>query len=125
LEQGTQTVAVKLAPEHLGTMVVEFTYSQDGSLHVILQASNPKAASLLNQHTAGLNSLLQSNTQAPVYVEVQQQDSSQSFQEQSQHQNHGHGNSQQESQHQKQQKQTQDFLEQLRLGMVSLDTQAS
>lgn len=124
LEQGTQKISVRLTPDHLGTMVVEFTRSQDGSLHIILQASNPNAASLLSQHTAGLSSLLQNNTQVPVFIEVQhQQDSSQSNQQQNQQQ----GNSQQDAQHQRQQdqKQNQDFLEQLRLGMLPLNTEAS
>lgn len=128
LEQGAQKVSIKLSPENLGTMLVEFTRSQDGSLHVLLQASTPQAAGLLNQHTSSLSTLLQSNAQVPVYVEVQQQhDSSQSFQQQNQQHNQQQGNPQQNdrNQHQQDQKQNQDFLEQLRLGMLSLDTEVS
>jgi flagellar hook-length control protein FliK len=124
LAQGAQKIALQLSPEHLGTMLVEFTRSQDGTLRVVLQASNPQAASLLNQHTAGLSTLLQSSTQVPVYVEVQQQQDASQSDQQNQQQNHGQGN-QQDARHQRQQQQNQDFLEQLRLGMVSLGTEVS
>lgn len=126
MEQGTQKIAVKLSPEYLGTMVVEFTRAEDGSLHIILQASNPKAADLLSQHTTGLSTLLQNNVQVPVHVEVhQQQNSSQYDQQQNQQQNHGQGNSQQNSQQQREQQQKQDFLDQLRLGIRTLTIEAS
>jgi len=125
LEQGSERLTMKLSPEQLGTVVVELTRSQDGSLQLMLQAASPKAAQLLQEHSANLSHLLRGSTQAPVYVEVQQ-DASQAYYQQDRQQQQGNPQ-QQDAQHQQQQNQKpdQDFLAKLRLGLVSLYPDAS
>lgn len=124
LEQGERRVEIRLTPENLGTVVVELTQSSDGALHVVLRASNDKAANLLSEHAANLGSLLQNGGQNTVQVEVQRQQESQQSQQQryqdAQQQGGGHGQERQQQERQ-QRDTTQDFLQQLRLGLVSLD----
>lgn len=122
--QGEQTLSLRLAPQPLGTVTVEMTRTHDGSLQILLKASTTAATNLLSDRAAELSGLLRSSTQSPVYVDVQNADPSQFHQQDQQ------GNSRQHSQQQHQQpsqnqQQSQDFLEQLRLGLVSFQPEAS
>lgn len=120
LEAGTQRVELRLTPENLGTVVVEMTRTQDGALQVVFHTSTEKAASLLSQHSAALGELLQSNnSQNTVQVTVQHPEESQQFQ-QNQGQHHGQNAPQQEHRRQR----SEDFLQQLRLGLVPMDAVA-
>ncbi len=122
LEQGMQKIEIKLTPDHLGSLTVSLTRSQDGSLNVMLLTSTDKAAKLLGEHAANLGAMLRSNTQAPVQVEVQQQ---------AHQQDRSHDGQRQQQQQQQQQDEpkqnagTQDFLQQLRLGLVPMSSEAS
>jgi len=122
LKDGAQQVKIQLTPESLGTLTIDLTRTQDGALQVVLHTTTEKAANLLSQHVENLGALLQSNTQNTVQVEVQRQEQNQQFQQQSQQQNQQHGQSQQHSRHQQS---GEDFLQQLRLGLVTLDEQVS
>jgi flagellar hook-length control protein FliK len=122
LEEGTQQVKLQLTPESLGTLTIDLTRTQDGALQVVLHTTTEKAANLLNQHAENLSALLQNSTQNTVQIEVQRQDQNQQFQQQFQQQNQQHGNSQQ---HSRRQQSGEDFLQQLRLGLVTLDEQVS
>lgn len=127
LQNGDQTLKLKLAPEGLGEVVVEFTRSKDGAVQVLLQTSTETATNLLRSHSAELSSLLRSNNQAPVLVEVQQQQqNSYTQQEQQQQKNQQQQQQEQQQQQQNQQRQSsQDFVEQLRLGLVPMQFEAS
>ncbi|BAL01162.1 flagellar hook-length control protein FliK [Oscillibacter valericigenes Sjm18-20] len=122
LEDGAQQVKLQLSPENLGTLTVDLTHTQDGTLQVVLHTTTEKAANLLSQHAENLGALLQNSTQNTVRVEVQRQEQSQQFQQQSQQQNQQHGQSQQ---HSRRQQSGDDFLQQLRLGLVTLNEQVS
>ncbi len=123
LSEGTQKVVIRLAPESLGHVTVEMTRSQDGALQVVLHASNSRAASLLTDHANNLAALLRGSNPAPVQVEVQQPNNSQ-YHEQGEQQGRGHhGQGQQQQQSGKQQQE--DFMAQLRLGMIPMDVAAS
>lgn len=122
LEDGAQQVKIQLTPESLGTLTIDLTRTQDGALQVVLHTTTEKAANLLSQHAENLGALLQSNTQNTVQVEVQQQEQNQQFQQQSQQQNQQH---EQGRQHSPRQQSGEDFLQQLRLGLVTLDEQVS
>ena len=122
LENGAQQVKIQLTPESLGTLTIDLTRTQDGALQVVLHTTTEKAADLLSQHAENLGALLQSNTQNTVQVEVQRQEQNQQFQQQSQQQNQQHG---QDRQHSPRQQSGEDFLQQLRLGLVTLDEQVS
>lgn len=121
LEQGTSKIQLQLSPEHLGTLTVEITRAGDGSLSVLLSAAAPKAAAVLEQHSAGLQTLLMNSTQAPVRVEVHGgQESQQQFLNPDG--NGGH-NSHNQEQHQESRhpRNDQDFIQRLRLGLIELD----
>lgn len=120
LKQGESKVELQLEPRNLGRVQVEMTWDQEGTLRVSMYAENSRTRTLLEQDLAGLRSVLSQNTQQEVRVEV-------SRQQESQQQNFYDGGSggqngrQQQEQHQGRQQNGQDFLHQLRLGLVSLD----
>lgn len=123
LSQGEQRVEIRLSPENLGSVVVEMTRSQDGSLHVVLHAETEHAARLLGEHSGALGLMLQNNSQGEVRVEVRQpQQETQQWQHPDQEGGQNHGGQQQEQQ-QNHRQNTEDFLQQLRLGLFSLEPQ--
>lgn len=122
LEQGMRRVEIRLTPENLGTVVAEFTQTADGSLRVVLQASSTRAAGILSEHAANLGLLMRENTQNEVQIEVRSAEQSQESQYQDRE--NREGNRQQQPQQQTK-RQGQDFLDQLRLGVVQFDVQAS
>ena len=122
LSQGEQRVEIRLNPENLGSVVVEMTRSQDGSLHVVLHTETESAARLLSEHSGTLGLMLQNNSQGEVRVEVRQpQQENQQWQHPDQDGGQNHGGQQREQQEHRQS--TEDFLQQLRLGLFSLDPQ--
>lgn len=130
LEKGDSRVQINLTPESLGNVRVEITRSQDGSLHVALSADNVQTRSLLEKHAGNLQTLLVDRNQGMVQVEVQRQQESQQNQNQNQNPNNnsydgrnGHGQNQQQEQRRGQQhsERGEDFLQQLRLGLVPVD----
>lgn len=122
LSQGEQRVEIRLNPENLGSVVVEMTRSQDGSLHVVLHTETESAARLLSEHSSTLGLMLQNNSQGEVRVEVRQpQQENQQWQHPDQDGGQNHGGQQREQQEHRQS--TEDFLQQLRLGLFSLDPQ--
>ena len=92
-------------------------------LHVALRAENSQTQTLLEKDATGLQALLMRNTQQEVQVEVspQQESQRQDFEDGRQH------GQQQDPQQQKQEQKRNglDFLQQLRLGLIPLDGEAS
>ncbi|WP_312279909.1 flagellar hook-length control protein FliK [Oscillibacter sp.] len=123
LRDGAQQVKLRLNPDHLGTLTIDLTRTQDGALQVVFHTTTEKAADLLSRHADSLSALLQSNSQSTVQVEVRRQEETQQYQQQSQQQDR------QQEQGRRQQDQRrqsgEDFLQQLRLGLVTLDGQVS
>lgn len=126
VQAGAERVEIQLSPENLGRITIEMTRSVEGMLEVVIHAANTKAAGLLNQHLDGLHAALQNYSQETVRVEVQR---SQEAQEQHLFQHadpDGRGNQQrreeQHQQHQEEERSSGDFLQKLRLGLVSLET---
>lgn len=118
LEQGQTRVELQLTPEHLGTVKVEITQRENGALHIAITAQNSQTRDLLAKNTDSLQSLLASRGQTEVRVEVQRQEESQP-----QHNYDGHNSQHQQQQQEQQHRQhsyqnSQDFLHQLRLGLV-------
>lgn len=125
LQSGEQKLSISLSPDRLGNMVVELTRSPDGALQVLLRTSTAAAANLLNDHSMELSAMLRNNTQAPVLVEVQHPQENNAYQQQQQQNQHGQQQQGQQQQQQQQGKQQiQDFIEQLRLGMLPADAEA-
>lgn len=128
LEQGESKVELQLTPEHLGTVKVELTRSADGSLHIVLHAENSQTGSLLEKHSTHLQSLLMTNGQERVQVEVQNAQENQQNQQHQQNFADGHsGNQHSGQQHRHSHRDEhggQDFLQQLRLGLIPADEEA-
>lgn len=128
LQKGGDRVELRLNPEHLGAVTVQLTRSEDGSIHVAINATSNKATELLERHATGLEQLLAGTSRGPVQVEVQRSQDSQHAGQQQQPQereNSAGQQQQQQRQPQREQNRTQDFMQQLRLGLVGVDEAAS
>lgn len=123
LERGDSKVEISLTPENLGKVIVQITQSVDGSLLVRLSATTERATSLLESQSYGLQSLLAQNNPAPVRIEVQNQGEYQNPQQFLDADGGGQGQQRRQQENQKQE-QSQDFMQQLRLGLVQLDQAA-
>lgn len=129
LETGESLVRVQLNPENLGTVTVEISQSADGVLRVALSAHSSETRGLLERHAADLQGLLNSRTQQSVEVDVQRgQESQQNQQQQQNYEGHnGHAQDSQEErrqQHREHPASSQDFMQQLRLGLIPSDGEA-
>ena len=119
LAQGETRVELQLSPENLGKVTVEMTWSKDGALVVQMHAENRGTQDLLSRSTGELAQLLGRESQQEVRVEVPRQEESQRQdlyeQQQQQHQQH------RQEQRRRQEAAGEDFLQQLRLGLIPLD----
>ncbi len=124
LNAGDTKVELTLTPANLGKVTVEITHSVDGAIHVALSASTRVAEKLLEQHAGNLQDILAASGREDVKVEVQ---SNQPSQQQPQFLNPDGQNRQEQQEEQQRQQQnrqpqkheTEDFIQQLRLGLVS------
>ena len=123
LERGDSYVRIQLDPESLGQVTVEISRSADGALRVALTAHSSETRNLLERHSGDLQGLLSSRTQQNVQVEVQRQQESQQGQNQHPYDGHnGHAQEQSGQQHQRrQERSSQDFIQQLRLGLIPME----
>ena len=119
LRNGETRVELQLTPENLGKVTVEMTWSRDGGLVVQLHAENRETQNLLSKNTAGVEQLLGREAQQEVRVEVPRQEESQRqdlYEQQQEHQQR-----RQQEQRRKQETGGEDFLQQLRLGLIPVD----
>lgn len=120
LEQGDTRVEIQLAPENLGKVTVEVTLHEDGTLHIALHAENSQTRGLLERSADNLMAMLGRDTRQEVQVEVprQQESQQQNFYDQQK----GHEQQQQQQQEHRRERQSgEDFLHQLRLGLIPGD----
>lgn len=121
IANGDSKVEIRLTPENLGQLTVQITRSGDGSLSIVLNATTDKAAALLERHSTGLQNLLAGQNQVQVKVEIQANAEQQSrFLNPDSDGNHQQQGQQQHHQQQEPQ-QADDFIQQLRLGLLGLD----
>lgn len=118
-QAGAERIEIHLAPQNLGSLVIEMTKDASGALQVVLHASNARAAGVLNQHLDGLHTALQGYSQEEVHVEVQR---GQESQEQHFKQADPDGRGQQQQRQQQERREEapangQEFLQKLRLGL--------
>lgn len=119
VQQGGQ-VQIRLTPEHLGELVVEVTRSEEG-LQVVLHTTNQKATNLLSAHSQELGALLGKESNQPVQVQVRQPDSGQQASQQHNYDGRNGQHQQQQQQPKHQQDYSEDFIQQLRLGLMPLE----
>ena len=117
IDRGENRLELQLQPAELGRIRVEMRWSDEGALHVILHAESTRTQSLLEKDMASLQTLLGRETQQEVKVELprEQEAPRQSFDDG--RQNGGQQHHQQE-QRQSSRHSGQDFLHQLRLGLI-------
>ena len=117
IDRGENRLELQLQPAELGRIRVEMRWSDEGALHVILHAESARTQSLLEKDMASLQTLLGRETQQEVKVELprEQEAPRQSFDDG--RQNGGQQHHQQE-QRQSSRHSGQDFLHQLRLGLI-------
>ena len=124
LEKGESMVRIQLNPEHLGSVTVEITHSAEGIIHVALNAHSSETRSLLERHAGELQNLVASRTQQEVEVNVQRQQESQQGQNQNYDGHNGHAQDGRERRRQQQEQDSgQDFIQQLRLGLIATDAE--
>ena len=117
-QTGAERIEIHLAPQNLGSLVIEMTKDVSGALQVILHASNAKAANVLDQHLNGLHTALQGYSQEEVRLEVQRNESSeQQHFRQADPDGRGQQHRQQQERHEEEHANGQEFLQKLRLGL--------
>lgn len=123
LQSGETMVRIQLTPENLGEVTVEITQTADGTLRVALSAHNDSTRGLLERHAGDLQGMLAGRSSQNVEVNVQRQAESQ--QDQNQQHNYdgrnGHAQDGQERRRQREHTSPEDFMQQLRLGLISDD----
>lgn len=118
LEQGETRVELQLTPEHLGAVKVEITRTAEGTVRIALSAQSGETRSLLEKHADGLRAALGSRTQSEVQVEVRKDEGSQRRDDHPYEGHNGQNRQQGERRRQEQPERTEDFLQQLRLGLI-------
>lgn len=122
LEKGESMVRIQLTPENLGSVTVEISRSTEGIIRVALSAHSGETRDLLERHAGELQGLLTSRTQQSVEVDVQRQQESQQSQQQNYDGHNGHAQDGQERRRQhRDHADSQDFMQQLRLGLIPAD----
>lgn len=122
LNAGDTRVEIQLAPESLGKVTVEVTLREDGTLHVALHAESSQTRGLLERSADNLMAMLGRDARQEVQVEIprQQESQQQNFYDDGrqgrEHQEHG-----QQQERRQEQRSGEDFLHQLRLGLVPGD----
>lgn len=122
-QAGAERIEIHLAPQNLGSLVIEMTKDANGALQVVLHASNAKAAGVLNQHLDGLHTALQGYSQEEVHVEVQrgQESQEQHFRQADPDGRGQHQHRQQEERREETSANGEEFLQKLRLGLFGTD----
>ena len=123
IQNGGSTVTVRLNPENLGEVTVEVSMKADGVLNVAISARSDDTRALLERHAANLQEMVSSRTQQSVEVNVQRQQESQQNQNQQNYDGrNGHAQDGQERRQRRQQHTSpEDFMQQLRLGLIPTD----
>lgn len=123
LEKGESKVEIKLEPEALGKVTIEITQRGGEEVNIVLKAESFHTQRLLERHVSDLHMFLADRGQKVDQVEIQRwQESQQSDNNRNfyQDQNEGHGRRQPQEQR-KHAERNEDFLHQLRLGLVPLE----
>ncbi|MBR3562154.1 MAG: flagellar hook-length control protein FliK [Oscillospiraceae bacterium] len=116
-------VELTLTPENLGKLTVEITRGSDGTVSVVLHTTTERAANLLDHGMDGLRQMLSANSQREVQVQVRGSEETQQQFLNPDGQNEQENRQQQQNRRREEQRSTEDFMQQLRLGLVDVDEQ--
>ena len=113
---GKEELIIQLTPEHLGKIAIKISMAEDG-IKVVLNCDNMKTQSLLADKAAGIGKIVEDNMNSPVTVEVKED----GYWNQQKDATDQHSNSRQQEQKDTQsQEDTDMFIQQLRLGLTSI-----
>lgn len=122
LQRGESTVTVRLNPENLGEVTVQVSVKDNGVMAVAISARSDDTRALLERHSANLQELLSSRVRETVEVNVQRGQESQQNQQQNYDGRNGHAQQEQRERRQRQEHTSpEDFMQQLRLGLIPAD----
>lgn len=123
MANGQSRVDIQLTPENLGTVKIQLTYDQQGGVvAVVLSAERRETTDLLNRHAPMLQEMLRRNGQEAAQVEVQHNEEGQRRdQPYDGHNGHGGQENGQDRRRQHREHSGQDFLQQLRLGLIPVE----
>ncbi len=114
VRSGESKVELELEPHNLGRVKIEMVLQEDGTMRVLLHAEKPQTQLLLQRDAGDLQALLGRTTQQQVEVEAPHQQE-QPFNYDGQN---GHEQQQQQQPRRNREENAEDFLHQLRLGLV-------
>lgn len=120
LDSGETKVEIQLTPESLGKVTVELTRSADGTLSILLNAESEQTRELLAKHANTLQEAIVDRGQQNVQIEVSRGEDTQRQNDAQQDLQDGRNNDQSEQQRRHQESDSEDFLQQLRLGLVDV-----
>ncbi|MBR2894142.1 MAG: flagellar hook-length control protein FliK [Oscillospiraceae bacterium] len=120
LKSGETKVEILLEPEALGKVSIELTHRADGTLSILLHAENTQTRGLLERHMNGLQEALVDRGQQNVQIEVSHTEETERQNDQQNLQDNEQGNHPQRQRRQ-QEHSGEDFLQQLRLGLISME----
>lgn len=121
LESGENRVEIQLNPEALGKVTIELTQNGDGTMSILLNAENAETRGMLERHITTLQETLMDRGQQSVQITVQRGEETQHQSYQQQDLRDGDGGQQGRQQQREQKNDSDDFLQQLRLGLVGRD----
>ena len=124
MQSGSSTVTVKLNPEHLGEVTVQISMRDSGILAIAISARSDDTRALLERHAVHLQELVGSRVREPVEVSIQRGQENQQSQNQQRSYDGHNGHAQEDQQERRQQRghtSSQDFMQQLRLGLIPAD----
>ena len=115
-------VEVTLTPENLGKLTVEISRGTDGTLSVVVHTSSERAANLLERGIDGLRQAMAAGAERDVQIQVRGSDESQQqFLNPDGQNEQNRGQQQQQNRRRDEQRSAQDFMQQLRLGLVDVE----
>lgn len=116
-------VEVTLTPENLGKLTVEISRGTDGTLNVVVHTSNERAANLLEKGIDGLRQAMAAGAERGVQIQVRgSEESQQQFLNPDGQNEQNRGQQQQQNRRRDEQRNAQDFMQQLRLGLVDVES---
>ncbi len=123
-ESGETKVEIRLDPAELGKLTIELTRNEDGTLNILLNADNMQTRSLLERHVTGLQEALAERGQQNVQITVNQNEESQRQDNNANQRNDfqdGSNGRQSEQRRRDDHRSGEDFLQQLRLGLIPIE----
>ena len=124
LEAGESRVEIQLTPESLGKVTIELTRSADGALSIVLNAENEQTRELLSKHVSTLQESIVDRGQQNVQIEINRGEESQNQQNTQQDLQDGKNGNHPEQQRRQQENDNDDFLQQLRLGLIDIQEES-